>query len=357
MSDIIRIGSVGIGGISNNVHIPGIMASKDLELTAVCDNNPEALERARVRYNIAPDHCFLDYHDLINCPDVDAVDITTPNDVHFPIALAAAESGKPFALEKPITMTSEQADRLAEAVREHGNPNMVCFSYRFKNASRYARALIKQGVIGDVFHVYGQFLQGWGAGFGGRPTPLMWRYVKERTGTGALGDLGAHILDLATFVSGKQFHEVLSHGETIIHERPLPDGSGMGTVDVDDFCHMFAKMDDGVSGVFEVSRFAYGRDHQRLEIYGSKGALIYTNHGLYGSKLEACVGAPYSNAQQMTELVIPASYSADQMQAFADVINGKKHEMTADIFDGQVNQHVLTAAEKSMESGEWEEVV
>lgn len=357
MAGRIRIGSIGIGGIANGVHIPGILASKDLELKAICDNNPAALEAAQKKYGIDSRYCFTDYNDLINCPEVDAIDITTPNDVHFPIALAAAKSGKPFSLEKPITLTSEQADILADTVKKYGNKNMVCFSYRFKSASRYARDLVRQGVIGDVRHIYGQFLQGWGdMGFGGKPAPLMWRFIKERTGTGALGDLGSHILDLASFVSGKNILKIMAHGDTIVKERPLPDGSGMGTVDVDDFCHMLAMMEDHVSATFEVSRFAYGRDHQRLEIYGTKGALIYSNHGLYGCKLEACVGAPYTNAQQMNELVIPAQYKADQMQAFADLINGNPSEMTASIIDGMINQHVLTAAEKSFESGEWVEV-
>ena len=87
---VIRVGSVGIGGISRGVHLPGIEASPDLQLVAVCDLRPEAIEYAKNKYGIDDAHCFTDYHDLINCPDVDAVDISTPNNVHFEIAMTAA---------------------------------------------------------------------------------------------------------------------------------------------------------------------------------------------------------------------------------------------------------------------------
>lgn len=127
----IRVGSVGIGGISRHVHLPGIERSPDLKLVAVCDIDPEALRYAQEKYGIDEAHCFTDYHDLINCPDVDAVDISTPNDVHYEVALAAAEAGKPYAVEKPIVMTGEQADHLAQVTKERGVKSMVCFSYRF----------------------------------------------------------------------------------------------------------------------------------------------------------------------------------------------------------------------------------
>ena len=353
----IRIGSIGIGGISNGVHIPGIQASKDLVLTAICDNDPAALDRARKRYGIDNAHCFLNYQDLIDCPDVDAIDISTPNDNHFNVAKAAIMSGKPYALEKPVTLTTEEADELAELTRRYGNKNMVYFSYRYKAASRYAKAIIESGELGEIYHVYGQFLQGWGAtGFGGKMAPYAWRYEKKRTGSGALGDLGSHIIDLATFVTGKDFLEVCAHGETIVHEREKPDGSGMGKVDVDDFCHILAKMEDGVSGVFEVSRFASSRDHQRLEIYGKKGALIYTNHGLIRCGLEASIGSAYTDTQSMYELQIPAFYKADQMQSFADIVNDAGDGWSASIYDGRKNEHILAAVLKSMETGVWEDV-
>ena len=127
-----RIGSVGLGSIWNGVHAPGIQRSPNLELVAICDIDEEKLQAAGEKYGIPPERRFVDYHDLISCPDVEAVDICTSNDAHFEIAMAAVEAGKPYDLEKPITMTAEQADTLAKATEEKGLKNMVCFSYRFK---------------------------------------------------------------------------------------------------------------------------------------------------------------------------------------------------------------------------------
>lgn len=185
---VFRVGSVGIGGISRGVHLPGIHKSPDLELVAVCDLKPERMEYARNTYGIREDHCFADYHDLIACPDVDVIDISTSNNAHFEVAKAAIEAGKPFCLEKPVTLTAEEADILAKAAQEKGIPNMVCFSYRFKAAARYAKELVEKGMLGDIYHVYMQYLQG-----GGGPSydlPRSWRYQKKLTGTGRTGRFG-----------------------------------------------------------------------------------------------------------------------------------------------------------------------
>ena len=120
-----RIGSVGLGSIWNGVHAPGIQRSPNLELVAICDIDEEKLQAAGEKYGIPPERRFTDYHDLISCPDVEAVDICTSNDAHFEIAMAAVEAGKPYDLEKPITMTAEQADTLGEKWN-----NILCFRSR-----------------------------------------------------------------------------------------------------------------------------------------------------------------------------------------------------------------------------------
>lgn len=225
---VFRVGSVGIGGISRGVHLPGIHKSPDLELVAVCDLKPERMEYARNTYGIREDHCFADYHDLIACPDVDVIDISTSNNAHFEVAKAAIEAGKPFCLEKPVTLTAEEADILAKAAQEKGIPNMVCFSYRFKAAARYAKELVEKGMLGDIYHVYMQYLQG-----GGGPSydlPRSWRYQKELTGTGALGDLGCHALDLVSFVTGKNYRKAVGHTDTYVTQRRLEEGEGYGPV-------------------------------------------------------------------------------------------------------------------------------
>ena len=182
-NQVIRIGSVGVGGIWSGVHEPGIRKSPNLELVAICDIDREKLDAVGEKYGIPAERRFTDYHDLIRCPDVDAVDICTSNDAHFEIAMAAVEAGKPYDLEKPITMTAAQAEQLAQATRAKALPNMVCFSYRFKAAARYARELIASGKIGQVYHVDMQYFQAWGLPRFNRPR--VWRFVKSRTGSGA----------------------------------------------------------------------------------------------------------------------------------------------------------------------------
>lgn len=354
----IRVGSVGIGGISRGVHLPGIDRSPDLKLVAVCDIDPEALCYAQEKYGIDEAHCFTDYHDLINCPEVDAVDISTPNYVHYEVALAAAEAGKPYAVEKPIVMTSEQADHLAAVTAEKGVKSMVCFSYRFKASARYAKDLIERGMIGDIYHVDMQYYQAWGLPH--CHTPLVWRFEQQYTGSGALGDLGSHALDLVRFVTGKDYKRIVSHTGTFIHEREKLDGSGMGRVDVDDFANYFAEMDGGTAATFRITRFGYGRgNYQTMEIYGSRGAIQYElDHCAPDTdEISICIGEANAEAHVFSKLPIPQKFKVDQMQSFADLINGVGDGKAATIEDGRINQHAVDAVIRSAESGTWEQVI
>ena len=354
---VIRVGSVGIGGISRGVHLPGIEKSPDLQLVAVCDINPEALKYAQEKYGIDEAHCFADYHDLINCPDVDAVDISTPNDVHFEIAMAAVEAGKPFAVEKPMTMNAEEADILAKAAAEKGVPNMVCFSYRFKAAARYAKDLIEKGMLGKIYHVDMQYYQAWGLPWCN--TPLVWRFQKDRTGTGALGDLGSHALDLVRFVTGQEYTKLVGHTGNFISEREKLDGSGMGVSDVDDFSNYMAELSDGGAATFRITRFATGRGYfQTMEVYGSEGALEYRldhfeNNPTGEDEIYICISRAHADSHVFVKLPIPEKYKTDQMQSFADIINGKADGLAATVNDGAINMHAVDAVVDSAEKGEW----
>ena len=299
-------------------------------------------------------NCFSDYRDLVNCPDVDVVDISTSNNAHFAVAKAAIEAGKPYCIEKPVTLTAEEADILARMTAERGLPSMVCFSYRFKAAARYARELVEQGMLGEIYHVYMQYLQA-----GGGPSydlPRSWRYQKALTGTGALGDLGCHALDLVGFVTGKGYRRAVGHADTFVHSRRLEEGEGMGPVDVDDFCHYLMEMDGKTAANFSVTRFAYGRgNYQRMEIYGSEGAIVYTLDAEPGreDELEVCAGDVYADAHTFVKLPIPEHCRSDQMQSFADIINGSADGKAATIADGRSNQRVLDAILRSAQEGRW----
>ena len=345
-----RIGSIGLGGISHGVHIPGIQRSPDLELAALCDIDEKRLFERAEEYGIPRDHCFTDYHDLIACPDVDAVDISTPNNVHAEIAMATARAGKPFDVEKPVTMDTAEAQELARVVKDAGVANMICFSYRYKASARYLRALLASGRFGRIHHVNMQYYQGWGLEEAN--CALVWRYVKSIAASGALGDLGCHGLDLVSFVTGEKYEAVAAHLDTIIHERRKLDGSGMGKVDVDDFSNILAQMSGGISASFQISRFAYGRgNYQRMEVYGEHGGLVYSLDRIPGKdELEICdaeTGKKYVNVE------IPQEYKVDQMQSFADILNGKSDGLNADVDDGVVNEILLDGILQASEEKRW----
>lgn len=350
----IRVGSIGIGNISRGVHLPGIAASPDMELVAVCDIRPEALEYARETYGIDEAHCFARYEDLIACEDVDVVDITLPNNLHFPAAMAAVRAGKPYILEKPVTLNAQEAETLAKATEEAGLTNMVCFSYRYQPAARYIRDLIRQGVLGRIFHVDIQYYQAWGL-----PrfnTPRLWRFHKEETGSGALGDLGSHALDLVRFVTGEEAERVIGHTGTFTTMRPSKETGEPLPADVDDFSNYMADLTGGIAATFRITRFAYGRgNYQRMEIYGEKGAFVYLldENGDSANTLDVCLDPLGSDNHQFTRVTVPPRYQAKQMQCFADLYNGKDDGLNATIRDGLINMKAVDQVIRSAECGMW----
>ena len=347
---MIRIGSIGLGGISHAVHIPGIQACSDFKLTALCDIDEAVLKARAEEYGIAPEHCYTDYRDLINDPEVDAIDISTPNDCHAEIAEYAAKAGKPFDVEKPITLNQEEAAHLLQVTKESGVANMLCFSYRYKAAARYARDLIREGKLGRIYHVNTQYYQAWGLPIAN--CARVWRYDKSRSGSGALGDLGCHVLDLAAFVTGEKYKKVFAHNTTFTNARPLPGTDEMAPVDVDDHCDMLLESESGTSFAFEISRFTFARgNYQRMEIYGDYGVLIYTLDATPDvDELEFC-----DNNQEKTfvKLEIPEKYRVSQMQGLADLINGCADGLSATVQDGYENQVLLDAVLKSADEGRW----
>ena len=355
---VIRVGSVGLGEIWNGVHQPGIARSEQLQLTAICDIDREKLDAVGTRLGIEPAYRFIDYRDLIGCPQVDAVDISTPNDCHYEIALAAVKEEKPYCVEKPVTMTAQEAEVLEQAGRECGVKSMVCFSYRFKAAARYARDLILHGKIGDLYHVNAQYFQSWG--LPKADCPLVWRYVKEKTGSGALGDLGCHVLDLVRFITGREYQRVVSHTGTFVKQRRLPEGEGFGKVDVDDFCNYMAEMEQGLSASFQITRFAFGRgNYQRVEFYGSKGAIVYQLDATPGceDEIEVCEGEINEQAHVFSRLPVPQCYKSDQMQSLADILLDIGDGLAARIEDGVKNQKVVDALLQSADKKCWIDLI
>jgi predicted dehydrogenase len=226
-----------------------------------------------------------DWRAVIARSDVDIVDICTPGDSHAEIAVAALEAGKHVLCEKPLANTVEEAERMtaaAERAAASGVRAMVGFTYRRVPAVALARQLVQEGRIGEVRHVRAQYLQDWIAD---PEAPLSWRLDKEKAGSGALGDIGAHIVDLTQHITGERITEVSGQLETFVKERPVAAehsglsgsaGQGRGPVTVDDAAVFIARFTGGGLGVFEATRFATGRKNAiRIEVNGSAGSLAF----------------------------------------------------------------------------------
>jgi len=226
-----------------------------------------------------------DWHRVLEREDVDLVDVCTPGDTHAEIAIAALEAGKHVLCEKPLANTVAEAEAMAEAAARaatRGVRSMVGFTYRRVPAIALARELVAQGRLGEIRHVRAQYLQDWIAD---PQVPMSWRLEKDKAGSGALGDIGAHVVDLTQHVTGQRLTGVSALLETFVEERPLPAsegslsgvaGQGTGTVTVDDAAVFLGRFDGGALATFEATRFALGRKNAiRIEVNGSRGSLAF----------------------------------------------------------------------------------
>ncbi|WP_062436041.1 Gfo/Idh/MocA family protein [Herbidospora daliensis] len=226
-----------------------------------------------------------DWKELVKRDDVHLVDICTPGDSHAEIAIAALEAGKHVLCEKPLANTVEEAEAMATAARAaaaRGVRSMVAFNYRRVPAVALARQLVAEGRLGTIRHVRAQYLQDW---IVDPDFPLVWRLQKDKAGSGALGDIGAHIIDTAQFILGEHLTGVSAITETFIKERPLADasaglsaqgGAEMGQVTVDDAAIFTGRFGGGAIASFEATRFATGRKNAlRIEVNGSLGSISF----------------------------------------------------------------------------------
>jgi predicted dehydrogenase len=228
-----------------------------------------------------------DWRRVLEREDVDLVDVCTPGDTHAEIAIAALEAGKHVLCEKPLGNTVAEAEEMtavAEAAAARGVRSMVGFNYRRLPALSLARQLVADGRLGEVRHIRAKYQQDWivDPGF-----PLAWRLQKDKAGSGALGDIGAHIIDLAQFVTGQNLVGVSATTETFIKQRPLPAATSglaasggqdaeMGEVTVDDAAVFFGRTEGGALATFEATRFATGRKNgMGIEVNGSAGSFFF----------------------------------------------------------------------------------
>jgi predicted dehydrogenase len=349
-------------------------------MTVVCGRDPARVAEAADRLGWA--EAETDWRRLIERDDLDLIDICTPGDTHAEIAIAALDAGKHVLCEKPLANTVAEAESMVEAAERaaaRGVRAMVGFTYRRVPAIALAQRLVAEGRIGDIRHVRAQYLQDWIAD---ADAPLSWRLDKEKAGSGALGDIGAHIIDLTQFITGNRLHEVSGHLETFVKERPIAaEHAGLsgtasaerGPVTVDDAAVFLGRFTGGALGVFEATRFATGRKNAiRIEINGSLGSLAFDfedmnvlhffdatepaetvgfrrilvtepEHPYVGSWWPPGHGLGYEHGftHQVVDLVRAIADGTDPRPTFAD---------------GLQVQRVLAAVEASSETRQWQEI-
>jgi predicted dehydrogenase len=252
-------------------------------LAVLAGRNPAAVTAAAERLGWAASE--TDWRRLLERDDVDLVDICSPGNTHAEIAIAALEAGKHVLCEKPLANSVAEAVEMtaaAERAAERGVRAMVGFTYRRVPAVALARQLVAEGRVGQIRHVRAQYLQDWIAD---PAAPMSWRLQKDKAGSGALGDIGAHIVDLTQFITGQTLTGVSALLETFVRQRPLPAETGklsgvageeMGEVDVDDAAVFLGRFTGGALATFEATRFALGRKNAiRIEVNGSLGSLAF----------------------------------------------------------------------------------
>lgn len=252
------------------------------ELAVLVGSNPDTTaERAE---QLGWSEASTDWRSVIARDDIDLIDICTPGDTHAEIAIAALEAGKHVLCEKPLANSVEEAERMVAAAAASGKIAMCGFSYRRTPALALAKRFIEEGRLGAIRHVRAQYLQDWLAD---SEAPLTWRLQKERAGSGALGDIGAHSIDTTQWLTGSTITSVSATLRTFTTERPvLSEQVGLGgraatdaprgAVTVDDAAAFIAAFEGGALGVFEASRVATGRRNaNRIEVNGEFGSIAF----------------------------------------------------------------------------------
>jgi predicted dehydrogenase len=228
-----------------------------------------------------------DWRSVVEDPEIDIIDIATPNHLHAEIAIAAAAAGKHIISEKPLARNGEEAKTMYDAVKNAGIVHMVAFNYRRTPAVALAKKYIDEGAIGEILNFRGTYLQDWSADPDG---PLSWRFQKSIAGSGSLGDIGTHVVDMARFLCG-EITQVNTQLKTWVKTRPLQAGgvdklgastkdstAPRGEVDVDDEVLSLLEFQNGAIGSLEATRNAHGRNNfLTFEIHGTIGS-IYFNY-------------------------------------------------------------------------------
>jgi predicted dehydrogenase len=346
-------------------------------MAAICGRDEAAVSAAARQ--LGWESVETDYHKLVKRDDIGLVDVSTPGYLHKDVVLAALEAGKHVLCEKPLANTLPEAQEMLTAWKKAGTIAMVNFNYRRVPAVQFAKRLIDDGKLGEIRHWRAVYLQDW---LLDPKAPLSWRLKKELAGSGALGDIGAHIVDLSRFLIG-DVTKVVGTLDTYIRQRPVEvassGGSGLsmqageelGDVTVDDATSFLARFDNGATGVFEATRLAPGRrNYNSFQINGSRGSISFNLERL--NELEVYFTEDETGLQgfrtiNVTEPSHPFTgnwwpsghiigWEHSHINGVKELLDGIKsgNNPAPSFEDGFRCQAVLDAVMRSAESGSWE---
>ena len=384
MAKTLRVGMIGyrfMGRAHSNAwrQAPRFFPVKaHVEMHTICGRNAPAVQAARVQ--LGWENACTDWREIVESPLIDIVDINTSNDSHAEIAIAAAQNGKHVLCEKPLALNVKQAQSMLVAAQKSKIVHMICHNYRRIPAIALAKKLITEGTLGRIYHYRARYAQDWPAD---PEFPLVWRLQKNISGSGAHGDINAHIIDLGRYLVG-EFKEVCGLLHTFVTERPIADAPEKGRtasaknarktgkVTVDDAAMFIGRFENGALANLEATRFALGRKNGiQIEINGSKGSLFFDFEDM--NRLKFFDNTKPADRQGFCDVLVtqgngvhpyfgqwwPAGHIIGYEHTFihtvADFVNacidGKPVQPTFE--DGVKNQRVLDAVETSAQKGKW----
>ena len=351
----IGVGIVGCGGISLQNHLPGLALCPDVKVVALCDANPEVLQRAREAAQV--ELIFSDHRELLKRDEVNAVIVATPNFFHAPIVIDSVRAGKHVFCEKPLAMNFEEARRMYQEAESARVRHMTAFTYRFVPAMRYFKHLVNQGAIGRPFHFRNCRLQDWDQ------RNLGWRQIAKLAGSGEIGDMLSHRIDFAHLLLGPMTR-------LVAHTRIYHPTRGGQSSDLEDWVALLSDFQIGATGVMESSKIATGHHESMysqdyVEINGSDGSIRYDTqrpHEVLLAKKGDKRLVPTTIPEDF--LVWPGSprdpkngdplfvFRYDQTFEFIDAIRNQRR-CFASFYDGALAQGVIDAALLSEKEKRW----
>lgn len=356
----IRAGLIGTSWWAELEHLPGLRARPDVDVVALSGRNPERLASLAAKHRVP--RAFTDWQEMVGQGGLDVLVVATPNFLHHPQVLAALDAGLHVICEKPLAMNVAQAREMAARAGAAGRKTLAFFTHRAVPAAAHVKRLVGEGFLGRPLHVSATYFT---ASHLNPEKPLGWRMVRAQAGTGALGDIGAHLVDLVRWWLG-DFVRVAGQWQTYLHERPG------GVADADDATAFLAKLACGAQAAFQASKLAAGRaNYQRVELHGSHGTLIYeaepgVDANWQGRVYAGRLDRPGLELVPLPQALLTGLDTADDQAGrneayrrltdpfFAAIRGGGPVSPSFD--DGAAVQSVLDAVAESAADGKWVDV-